>query len=85
MLVYGKFSLFLENVAVRFRAFSPPDSASSSRSGSVDLHLGARYIVRFGYFADRNSAVLPEQVENWLRKVGTTLGVLRGDEIDLHP
>jgi len=70
MLAYGKFSLFLENVAVRSYVFSPLDSVSSPQCGSVGLYLGARYIIRFGYFIDRDSAVLPGEVENWLPKVG---------------
>src|SRR5258705_5837683 len=63
MLEYGKFSLFLENVAVCFCVFLPLDSGSSTQPGSVGLYLRAHHIICFGYFVDRNSVVLPEEVE----------------------
>jgi len=84
MLVYGKFSLFLENVAVRSYAFSPLDSVPSLQPGSVDLYLRARYIISFGYFIDRESGVLPGEVENWPPKVGFPRSAPLDGEADLH-
>ena len=36
--------------------------------------------MRFGHFADRDSTVLPEEVENWFRKVSSSRDVWYGDE-----
>ena len=85
MLVYKKFSLFLENVAVSFHASSSLDSVSSSQLGLVGLYLGARYIIRFGYFIDWVSVVLPGEVENWFPKVGSPRVVHCDDEADSVP
>ena len=73
MLVYGRFSLFLENVAVSSRAFI-------SRSGltifePVDLYLRTLYLIRFGHFVNRDCAVLLKEVEDWLRNVNLSRSI----------
>lgn len=85
MLVYGKFSLFLENVAVCSHAFSPLDSVISSQPVSVGLYLGARNVIRFRYFIDRDSVVLLKEVKNWLLKVRFPIADRCDDEADSPP